>query len=261
MMVISPALGGSRDTRGHESRSTRGNTYAFKVPLNSDYLYYVYPPITYLCKMHGTVLVPRTLVTSFECFYSQDYCTTEQTVKVAPPAQPPPIAPIAHLPSKNSGDKRGSVIYEENIMSSCTGTAMCHEVGGRNYNRFLIAGVYILVVVGFLKHADILQQYNNYNKNGATNFGVPSSTSATAHAGHHIRKNNRAPSVCEAFSTSVPIFWKQFESEIKEAAVKNATWFLSNRITIPSFMIGLINCSEITTRAIRYDALLSTLLG
>eukprot|EP00985_Skeletonema_marinoi_P005768 scaffold2504_cov138-Skeletonema_marinoi.AAC.5 len=89
---------------------------------------------------------------------SQDYI---QTVIRAPPAQPPPIAPIAHLPSKNSGDNRGSVFYEENIMSSCTGTAMCHEGGGRNYNRFLIAGVYILVVVGFLKHADILQQQQN----------------------------------------------------------------------------------------------------
>ena len=144
-------------------------------------------------------------------------------------------------------------------MSSCY--PICRGCGGRNSDRFLIVGVYILVVVGFLKHADILQQYNNNNNDGAATAWVPSSASARPHAGDHIIKNGLAPSVCEAFSTPVHIFWKQFESEIKEAAVKNATWFLSNRITIPSFMIGLINCSEITTRAIRYDALLSTLLG
>jgi len=101
-------------------------------------------------------------------------------------------------------------------MSSCY--PICRGCGGRNSDRFLIVGVYILVVVGFLKHADILQQYNNNNNDGAATAWVPSSASARPHAGDHIIKNGLAPSVCEAFSTPVHIFWKQFESEIKEAA-------------------------------------------
>ena len=65
MMVISPALGGSRDTRGHESRSTRGNTYAFKVPLNSDYLIICImctrPLPTYFVKCMGQLFLSREL--------------------------------------------------------------------------------------------------------------------------------------------------------------------------------------------------------
>ena len=101
-------------------------------------------------------------------------------------------------------------------MSSCY--PIGRGCGGRNSDRFLIVVVYILVVVGFLKHADILQQYNNNNNDGAATDWVPSSASARPHAGDHIIKNGLAPSVCEAFSTPVHIFWKQFESEIKEAA-------------------------------------------
>lgn len=37
--------------------------------------------------------------------------------------------------------------------------------------------------------------------------------------------NGDAPSVCEAFTTSVHIFWKRFESDIKDAAVRYATFW------------------------------------
>jgi hypothetical protein len=86
---------------------------------------------------------------------------------------------------------------------------------GRIKDRFLFVVVYTLVVFGFLKNAHILQQYN---KNGAAsllfdNHNLPAKKPPV------VKNGLLAPSVCEAFTTSVPIFWKQFESEIKEAAV------------------------------------------
>ena len=95
----------------------------------------------------------------------------------------------------------------------------------------MFSGVYILVIVGFFKNVDILKNYTNYNHNNnhdhAAAVWVPSSSStalATTHNVGHV-KSGLAPSVCEKFSAPVPIFWKQFEAEIKEAAVKDATWF------------------------------------
>ncbi len=89
-----------------------------------------------------------------------------------------------------------------------------------NYNRFLIASVYILAIAGFF-------QWSHLSSALYAVWGVPSASSSSAPVttlvGHV--KNGPAPSVCEKFSAPVPIFWKQFEAEIKEAAVKDATWF------------------------------------
>lgn len=93
-------------------------------------------------------------------------------------------------------------------------------------NRFLLVGVYALVVGGFFKNTGNLW-YNDsvYETNGAASVSrVPYfSASPKAHVMNHVN-TNLAPLVCGAFSTSTPIFWRQFESEIKEA-VKNATLF------------------------------------
>lgn len=98
-------------------------------------------------------------------------------------------------------------------MSSCT-TSIYGQGGGR---RFLTFGVYILLVLfGFLMNVHIIQDFST----GC----VPSPASATTNHDNQI-KNGGTLSACGALSTSVPIFWKQFESEIKEAAVENGTTF------------------------------------
>ncbi len=85
--------------------------------------------------------------------------------------------------------------------------------------RLLFAGVFILVLGNFFNNdANISTYYNNNNSGAAAVWTPPSSSSA-------LVTNGLTPSVCGKFSTPVPIFWKQFESEIKEAAVKNATWY------------------------------------
>lgn len=102
-------------------------------------------------------------------------------------------------------------------MSSCT-TSIYGQGGGR---RFLIVGVCILVLLGFLRNVHFIQHF--------ITVWVPSAASATTE--HHVdqMKKGGTLSACGAFSTSAPTFWKQFESKIKEAAVENATWFPENQ--------------------------------
>ena len=96
-------------------------------------------------------------------------------------------------------------------MSSCT-----TSINGQG-RRFLTVGVYILVALGFFMNVHIIQHYS-------TVWVRTLPMLATTYHADQMKKGGTL-SACEAFNTSVAVFWKQFESEIKEAAVKNATFW------------------------------------
>ena len=80
--------------------------------------------------------------------------------------------------------------------------------GARRVERTLIVATCFVILSQFKLGPDLLPHSDHYPKTKL------------------LVQNDLAPSVCEAFTTSVPSFWKQFESEIKEAAVRHdATWY------------------------------------
>ena len=91
----------------------------------------------------------------------------------------------------------------------------------RNY--YVVGSVWLIVVIGFFleKHHSIVRQFL---KNASQSAGNPSA-SGLPHQRGNIVQEVLAYSVCKAFDKSVPIFWKHFESEIKEAAVSKATFW------------------------------------
>lgn len=100
------------------------------------------------------------------------------------------------------------------MMNSSHPTPICLGSRRRKDRVLFIVVVYSLVVFSFLKNAHNLQQYNSNDEVDNYSHHTPKPL---------VKNSLSTPSVCEAFTTSLPIFWKQFESEIKDAAVRLAT--------------------------------------